>query len=72
MYTLIKLDMSIPHLQVMVKARVCRVCQKKKHDPGYKKAIDILGKVKARCIECDHDLCGKHEFVIYQTCFETK
>ena len=56
----------------MVKARVCRVCQKKKHDPGYKKAIDTLGKVKARCIECDHDLCGKHEFVIYQTCFETK
>ena len=54
------------------KGRVCRVCQKEKHGPGNKKAIDTLGKVKARCSKCDHHLCGKHKFVISQTCFESK
>ena len=54
------------------KARVCRVCQKEKHGPDYKKAIDTLEKVKACCSKCDHHLCGKHKFVICQTCFENK
>ena len=52
------------------KAQVCRVCQKEKYGPGYKKEIDTLGK--ARCSKCDHHLCGKHTFVICQTCFENK
>ena len=54
------------------KARVCRVCQKEKHGPGYKKSIDTLGKVKEGCSKCDYHLCGKHKFVICQTCFENK
>ena len=54
------------------KTQVCKVCQKEKYGPCYKKEIDTLGKVKARCSECDDHLCGKHTFVICQTCFENK
>ena len=54
------------------KARVFRVWQKEKHVPVNKKRTDTLGKVKTRCSKCDHDFCGKHKFVICQTCFENK
>ena len=74
-YTLIKLDISWssdPPPPNDCKVRVCRVFQKTKHSPGYKKVIDFLRKVKARCRKYDHHLFWKHKFVGSQTWFENK
>ena len=71
-YALIKLERSIPLLQIMIKHEYVEYARMKSTIQVTKKAIGTLEKVKTCCSKCDNHLCGKHKFAICQTCFENK